>query len=1105
MAEPRLVVAASAEARLDRAHRWLEQRRRRGEEVLVLAASRGAADDLLRRACPAAGGLFGAHRATPLQLAAELAAHQLASRRLAPLTALGAEALAARGIALCGEAGQLEYFSPVADAPGLARALARTLRELRAHRIGGAALAAGDAAAGPDLARLLTAYEEELDRWALIDEAELLRLAGGEVERAARPPVGLPLLLLDLSPVTPAERAFLAPLLGRSPEVLATAAGGDEDGLTALAGLLGEQAHDLESDAGPATRLERLRRGVFRTDVPPPAEGENGEDESVVFLSAPGEGRECVEMARRIQHLAARGVAFDRIAILLRDPEAYLPLVEEALRRAGVPACFTRGSTRPHPAGRALLALLECAAEGLSASRFAEYLSLAQVPRPDADGAPPAVEVPWVAPQGEQLVFKTLMPAATATELDADEDDGREAADSDAPVVAGGLRTPRGWERLLVDAAVLGGEDRWRRRLGGLEAEIRLQLRAGGDEDPPAQQRLRERLEQLRHLKRFALPLIEALASLPDAAPWGEWLAALERLATMALRRPEQVLAMLAELKPMDRVGPVELDEVRRVLGERLSFLRQEPPRRRYGHVFVATVAEARGRSFDTVFLPGLAEGIFPRRAAEDPLLLDDARRQLAAALATQEQRVAAERLLLHLAAGAAAARLVVSYPNLDVLQGRPRVPSFYALDLLRAAEGRLSDLRRLESRAAAGSQSLLGWPAPRDSATAIDDAEYDLAVLGPLLRHRPGPARGSGRYLVEANEHLARALRTRYKRWRERFSDADGVIDPDAATRAAMARYRLDQRPYSPTALERFAACPYRFLLHAVHGLKPRQAPVRLEQLDPLTRGSLFHEVQHELFRALADRALVPVDEGNLYAALALLDEVLDRVAEHYREDLAPAIDRVWTSEIEELRTDLRRWVRELADAGEPWRPAHFELAFGLGCRAPSEPSSDEPPEPLGAASVLGGKLLRGAIDLVEVHPERGTLRVTDHKTGAAPRQQQLVVGGGERLQPLLYALAAEHHLGRAAEQGRLYYCTRRGRYQQVQVPVNDDTRRVIQLVLERIDRAIAEGFLPAAPRQHACTVCDYRSVCGPDEERRLRRKHPRRLLPLTHLRGVT
>ena len=56
-----------------------------------------------------------------------------------------------------------------------------------------------------------------------------------------------------------------------------------------------------------------------------------------------------------------------------------------------------------------------------------------------------------------------------------------------------------------------------------------------------------------------------------------------------------------------------------------------------------------------------------------------------------------------------------------------------------------------------------------------------------------------------------------------------------------------------------------------------------------------------------------------------------LDRVAARYEDDLAPAIPRVWKSEIENLRTDLRGWLQHIAANDEDWIPEHFEFAFGL------------------------------------------------------------------------------------------------------------------------------------------------------------------------------
>src|SRR5262249_10397145 len=113
------------------------------------------------------------------------------------------------------------------------------------------------------------------------------------------------------------------------------------------------------------------------------------------LFSAPGEGRECVEIARRILEEARAGVRFDEIAVFLRSPREYVGLLEHAFERAGIPAWFDRGTRRPHPSGRAFLAILSCAVERLSAARFAEYLSLSQVPdvtpgNPMQEAPPPA-------------------------------------------------------------------------------------------------------------------------------------------------------------------------------------------------------------------------------------------------------------------------------------------------------------------------------------------------------------------------------------------------------------------------------------------------------------------------------------------------------------------------------------------------------------------------------------------------------------------------------------------------------------------------------------------------------------------------------------------
>src|SRR5256886_2460011 len=228
----------------------------------------------------------------------------------------------------------------------------------------------------------------------------------------------------------------------------------------------------------------------------------------------------------------------------------------------------------------------------------------------------------------------------------------------------------------------------------------------------------------------------------------------------------------------MADIGPVTLDEARDVLHDRLVTLDWEPPARRYGRVFVGTPHQARGRSFRIVFVPGLAERVVPQRPREDPLLLDDRRRTLDPALVDQEQRSTAERLLLKIAIGAAAERLYLSYPRLDVAETRARVPSFYALDVMRAITGHVPDHRVLAAEAADEGGASLAWPAPKEADRAIDDLEHDLAALKPLLDATDRqPVKGRAHYLLALSEPLRRSVTSRWLRDKRTWSHADGLI----------------------------------------------------------------------------------------------------------------------------------------------------------------------------------------------------------------------------------------------------------------------------------------------------------------------------------------
>ncbi len=958
--------------------------------VLILASQRAAADEIALESCGSAR--FGVQRLSLRGFVRELSAAELNRRRLLPVGRFVREALAARITADALQRGALQYLRPVAAFPGFPRALTATLEELRLNAITPDRLG-GCGSSGPDLALLLDAYSRALQERGFADHAARVELARDAFSTGFHSLRQTAIVTFDLEPRSHLERDLLSAALAATPVSL--------------------DLRLTETEAEPATSLASLQRYLFSGDPVSPRE----EDGSVVIFSTSGEALECVEIARAVHAAAAGGVPFDQIAILLRTPDRHLPLILEALRRAGIPSHCTLGARRPDPSGRALLALLHCAAEGLPASRFAEYLSLGQMP------------------------------------------------EDDEPV------TPAQWERLLVDAAVIGGLPRWESRLAGLREEF--QRRYAAAEEGEERDAISRRIQGLDNLTRVALPIVSRLAELPERAFWGDWIAALVALAEFTLSDPARCVELLEQLEPMSETGPVSLGEVLLVLGPRLDSLAPVPKEHRFGKVWIGPVEEARGLAFRHVFVPGVNEGLFPRPPAEDPLLLHSQRSQLGIELRTDDTE------LLRIAAASAGERLTLSFSRLDLLTGRPRVPSFYAFEAHRAAGGREMPVREFEARARSATRTRIGWPAPPLPADAIDDAEFDLATLAPL-------AKGSGQYLKQLPGRSVQSLRARWTRWHKTWKAADGLYIEEIGS-DALQPWLLTARQWSPTTLQQYARCPYRFALRGIHGLRPVERPCGIQRMDPATRGEIFHAVQFELLRES-----LPAAE-----ALERLDAALEQVAARYEEKLAPAIPQIWRAEIQAIRGDLRGWLQQQATAEPGWTPQFSELSFGL-----RDPSGRDPRSSKDPVELDGGWRLQGSIDLVERHTS-GVLRVVDHKTGRVPEPKPELVGGGEVLQPALYALAAEKLLGEPVAFGRLYYATIAQNYRTIDVPANPWMRQRAAQVLRIIDDAIRDGFLPAAPRKDGCKRCEYLPVCGPYEEERVTEKSQPELKSLKELRS--
>jgi ATP-dependent helicase/nuclease subunit B len=247
-----------------RARSWLEAREP-AEEVLIVGASRDAANEVARGVARMRGAAFGWHRLTLTQLAAALAGSALAARGIVPLSRLGIQAMAARVVHALVADGAIGRYAGVAQGPGFARAIASVVMELRLAKVDRDRLGI----VAPDLASLLRIYESNLAEGGLTDWAGVLISAAEAALSSdlAHRLVGRPTLLLDVALTSEAELAFVRSLCSRATEMLAVVPAADEPTLTRLREGLRVESEDLDSGDGSPGTLARLQRHIFSEDT----------------------------------------------------------------------------------------------------------------------------------------------------------------------------------------------------------------------------------------------------------------------------------------------------------------------------------------------------------------------------------------------------------------------------------------------------------------------------------------------------------------------------------------------------------------------------------------------------------------------------------------------------------------------------------------------------------------------------------------------------------------------------------------------------------------------------------------------------------------------
>lgn len=897
--------------------------------------------------------------------------------------------------ALAGSGGELARYA--ARRPGAVGALLATISDLRESGIGaGAAHTAGITPRGREVLRLYDAYRarlEDLRSAGLADRSGTLVAALPYVRDYARrfrlvihygayELIGINLALMKaveesagrviyLVPSHPHSvahehaRAFWKEMLNAVPAPLAEAPGN-------LSG------HGAKTDTGPeqppdhrhllSDRLPFLYDDTREPPAPSPG--------SVHLFHAQGAGAELREVVLRILALREKsGVTLDRIAVIARSLEPYACHLRPVFEEHGLP--FTTTAT-------------------LGALREARVQAVHDLVRTVLDDYP------------RQSLIDLCRSGMLRT---------------------GGpdpLRYAAAWDRLSREFGVPGGLTAW---TSDLPQWVEAHEPFSADHpDPEAAVRYRKFREVLLDRALTLASTVRRLHGvsrpLRDARSFDGWADAMEALIARMLppdASPDSagapaedlLVGLLSDLRDLGRAGlPFHRAAARTFFESALrgASLTISPAPEPAGGDFssepcgvrVLDAMQARGLSFDAVFLIGFNADLIPRRPVEDPFLGDPDRRLLRARfrapLPLKSAGRSEERLLLAHLLGAARRHLTISWQHADE-GGRARIPSLALREVARACLGSAEQDLAIERAV-----RVTGHPA-----SAGRQAARVHGLLSPLEA-------SIGAALELGSPGAVRRAATR-------LPLPDG-IDPCGALDAGLAMLDIvedfdgrdlsydasigDAVPsppnWSPSRLEQLGVCPQRYYFRHVLGVDELREVSGRHEIEARELGTIVHEVLRDVYRELADAGDLAGDPvAAVTRAHDLADAAWHRHAKTVEQRMRPLYPVLWRNLSTLWRASLHRFlswdVEALARDG-----AHV-----IGLESGAEVLVDLGP--------YGGALpLRGRFDRVTLRGERELL-VTDYKSsGHLENYVDLAAGlKGRRLQLPLYILMTESlHAGR-------------------------------------------------------------------------------------------
>jgi RecB family exonuclease len=468
--------------------------------------------------------------------------------------------------------------------------------------------------------------------------------------------------------------------------------------------------------------------------------------------------------------------------------------------------------------------------------------------------------------------------------------------------------------------------------------------------------------------------------------------------------------------------------------------------------IVLAGYTQAAGMRFKRVFLCGAYEGALPAGPGESALIDDSAwqalRVQFASVedVATRLARSAEAASRAELSAGSGT--VLWSSPAFEPGGTREYYPSSFMAEAISKRDGSTifaSDLRNGNTgarRQASPFASILRGP-------VLGTSEMD--VRRAVLNRRDGLA-------LPQSTSRSRAIAMIEARRGARFTEWEGNVAIPAT---------LPSAPMSPTRLEEYAGCGFRYFCARVLRLGVVSEPELLETMDAAARGTLIHGVLEEFFREQQLQGRPAVGEAWNEQDRQQLLAILERWLHDARDQGQTGLEIYAGHDRRSMRADLERFLEEdtLFRQETGCVPDEFEALV---------------------ESDVAGIPLRGKADRIDRSPDRRTAWVIDYKTGRPEKiSDKDPLAGGTKLQlPVYLAAAADSEKATAI----YWFISNRGKFERAEYIGTPRLEQRFRDTVTAIAGGIAAGVYPAVSGGEDeffggftnCRFCNFNRVCS-------------------------